>query len=150
VFNVIGRCVKDYLMKNAFASPSPFLPLAFFALSACGSPEIGAATSELKTVAKGAVGDVMSEAGLSAGGLLTTENACLLAGQSQALCGCLSTELGSEIDQTHIDGLTQGLKSSLGGDIKGALKGASSIDPETRTALTKCGARAAIAGAIGP
>lgn len=124
-------------------------PLLFLAVMGCNSPEAGAVAGELKTAAKAAASDAMSEAGLAAGGLMTTQNACLLAGQSEVFCGCLSTELGSKLDASHIEGLTTALNTSLTGDIGGALKDASSIDPATRTALTKCGTRAAIAGAVG-
>jgi hypothetical protein len=120
-------------------------PLALMALIGCNSPEVGAATSELKSAAKAA----MKEATGVAGGLMTTTNACLIAGQSEALCGCLGTELGEELDAKHIEGLTTSLKTGLGGDLKGALKDAGAIDPDTRAALTKCGTRAAISGAIG-
>jgi hypothetical protein len=146
VFNLIGRCVKDYFMKKLFLLP---MSLAFFALAACDGPEVGAATSEIKSAAKAAASDALSEAGFAAGSLMTTQNACLLTGQSQELCGCLSTELGNELDASHIEGLTQAIKTSLGGDIGGALKDASAIDPKTRAALAKCGTRAAIAGAVG-
>jgi hypothetical protein len=124
-------------------------PFLFLVVAACGSPEVGAVTSELKTAAKSAASDAMAEAGFAAGGLMTTQNACLLAGQSEVFCGCLSTELGNKLDAKHIEGLTAVLKTGLGGDLKGALKDASAIDPEMRTALTKCGTRAAISGAIG-
>jgi hypothetical protein len=134
------------LMKKIALYAAPFM---FLALAACGSPEVGAVTSELKTAAKAAAGEAMTEAGLAAGGLMTTQNACLLAGQSEVFCGCLSTELGNELDASHIEGLTTALKTGLGGDLKGALKDAGAIDPETRAALTKCGTRAAISGAIG-
>jgi hypothetical protein len=133
-------------MKNLTRVVAPFLILA---LAACGSPEVGAVTSELKSVAKSAAGDAMAEAGLAAGGLMTTQNACLLAGQSEIFCGCISTELGEKLDTSHIEGLTKALQASLSGDIGGALKDASSIDPDTRAALTKCGTRAAISGAMG-
>jgi hypothetical protein len=124
-------------------------PLAFLALISCNSPEMGAATNELKSAAKAAAGDALKEASGVAGGLMTTTNACLLAGQSQALCGCLGTELGQELDAKHIEGLTGALKAGLGGDVDAAIKEASNIDPETRSALAKCGTRAAIAGAVG-
>jgi hypothetical protein len=123
--------------------------LALLALTACGSPEVGAATSELKSAAKSAASDAMAEAGLAAGGLLTTQNACLLAGQSEVFCGCLGAELGNKLDAKHIEGLTPAIKASLSGDIQGALKEAGGIDPDTRAALAKCGTRAAIAGAVG-
>jgi hypothetical protein len=133
-------------MKKLALIATPFL---FLALAACGSPEVGAVTSELKAAAKTAAGDAMAEAGLAAGGLMTTQNACLLAGQSEVFCGCLSTELGNKLDASHIESLTTALKTGLGGDLKGALKDANNIDPDTRAALTKCGTRAAISGAIG-
>jgi hypothetical protein len=124
-------------------------PLAFLALVGCNSPEVGAATGELKSAAKAAAGDVIKEATGVAGGLVTTTNACLLAGQSEALCGCLGSELGQELDAKHIEGLSGALKAGLGGDVDAAIKEASNIDPETRAALAKCGTRAAIAGAVG-
>jgi hypothetical protein len=120
-------------------------PLALMALIGCNSPEVGAATSELKSAAKAAV----KEATGVAGGLMTTTNACLMAGQSEALCGCLGTELGQELDAKHIEGLSGALKAGLGGDVDAAIKEATNIDPETRAALAKCGTRAAIAGAVG-
>jgi hypothetical protein len=133
-------------MKNLIRVAAPLFILA---LAACGSPEVGAVTSELKSVAKSAAGDAMAEAGLAAGDLMTTQNACLLAGQSEVFCGCISNELGNKLDASHIEGLTKALQASLSGDISGALKDASSIDPNTRAALTKCGTRAAISGAMG-
>ena len=137
---------QTMVMKKIALSVVPFLSLA---LVACGSPEVGAVTSELKSAAKSAASEAMSEAGLAAGGLMTTQNACLLAGQSEVFCGCLSTELGDKLDASHIEGLTTALKTGRGGDLKGALTDASTIDPDTRAALTKCGTRAAISGAIG-
>ncbi len=118
-------------------------------LAGCNSPEVGAAASELKTAAKSAAGDAFKEASSVAGGLMTTRNACLMAGQSEVFCGCLNEELGEKLDPSHVSGLTEALKASLGGDIEGALKEASSIDPQTRSALATCTTRAAIAGAVG-
>jgi hypothetical protein len=125
------------------------IPCFLFTLAACGSPEVGAAAQELKNAAKAAAGDAMAEAGFAAGGILTTQNACLLAGQSEAFCGCISTQLGNTLDERHLASLAPALKASLSGDVTSALKEASNIDPETRTALATCGTRAAIAGAIG-
>ena len=133
-------------MRNFLRAASPCF---FLALIACGSPEVGAATSELKSAAKAAAGDAFAELGVAGGNLLTTQNACLLAGQSEAFCGCISTELGNTFDKSHIEGLVPALKASLGGDIAGAAKEAGSIDPKTRAALVTCGTRAAISGAIG-
>jgi hypothetical protein len=130
-------------MKNIF------LGLALLALTACNSPEVGAASGELKAAAKSAASDAMAEAGLAAGGLVTTQNACLLAGQSDVFCGCIAGELGNKLDADHIANLTPAIKASLEGDIQGALKEAGNIDPDTRAALVKCGTRAAIAGAVG-
>jgi hypothetical protein len=124
-------------------------PLALLALIGCNNPEVGAAAGELKSAAKAAAGDAIKEATGVAGGLMTTTNACLMAGQSEALCGCLGTELGQELDAKHIEGLSGALKAGLGGDVDAALKEASNVDPETRAALAKCGTRAAIAGAVG-
>lgn len=124
-------------------------PLAFLALIGCNSPEVGAAAGELKSVAKAAAGDAIKEASGMAGGLMTTKNACLLAGQSEVFCGCLGTELGQTLDAKHLEGLSGALKAGLGGDVDGALKEATNIDPDTRAALAKCGTRAAIAGAVG-
>lgn len=124
-------------------------PLLFLALIGCNSPEVGAAASELGSAAKAAAGDAIKEATGVAGGLMTTSNACLLAGQSEAFCGCLGTELGQALDTKHIEGITQIVKTGIGGDVDAALKEAGNIDPETRAAVAKCGTRAAIAGAIG-
>jgi hypothetical protein len=125
------------------------VPFALLALSACGSPEIGAATSEIKSAAKSVAGEAIAEAGLAPGGLLTTQNACLLAGQSDVFCGCLATELGNKLDADHVAGLAPAIKASLEGDLGAAAKEAATINPQTRTALAKCGTRAAIAGAVG-
>lgn len=118
-------------------------------VSACGNAEIGAVTGELKSAAQTAVGEAKAEMGLAPGGLLTTQNACLLAGQSEIFCGCLSTELGPELDASHAEGMGAALKATLGGDFQGALAQATTMNPETRTAIAKCGTRAAVAGAIG-
>jgi hypothetical protein len=130
-----------------------YASIVCLSIAGCDSPDLNAVTDEIKTTAKSAAqsaaNDAMSEAGLAAGGLLTTGNACLLAGQSEALCSCLSTELGSQLDAKHIEGLTAAIKSGLGGDVGAAIKGAGSIDPQTRAALAKCGTRAAISGAMG-
>ena len=133
-------------MKKIAYYAAPFL---FLALLGCNSPEIGAVTGELKSAAKAAAGDAMAEAGLAPGGLMTTQNACLMAGQSEVFCGCLSAELGPELDASHIQGLTEALATSAGGDAAAAVKDASNVDPTTRAALVKCGTRAAISGAIG-
>jgi hypothetical protein len=125
------------------------IPIIAMALSACGSPELGAATSEIKSAAKSVAGDAIAEAGLAPCGLLTTQNACLLAGQSEVFCGCLSTELGNKLDADHVAGLAPAIKASLEGDLSAAAKEAGAINPETRAALAKCGTRAAIAGAVG-
>jgi hypothetical protein len=126
-----------------------FASVALIGLAACDSPEMDAATSEAKSAAKSIVSEAVGDIGLAPGGLLTTQNACLLAGQSEVFCGCLSTELGPNLDASHIQGLTQALKTGLSGDLKGAVAGATDIDPQTRTAIAKCGTRAAISGAIG-
>ena len=133
-------------MKKIACYAAPFL---FLALLGCNSPEIGAVTGELKSAAKAAAGEAMAEAGLAPGGLMTTQNACLMAGQSEVFCGCLSAELGPELDASHIQGLTEALATSAGGDAAAAVKDASNVDPTTRAALVKCGTRAAISGAIG-
>ena len=133
-------------MKKIACYAAPFL---FLALLGCNSPEIGAVTGELKSAAKTAANDAMAEAGLAPGGLMTTQNACLIAGQSEVFCGCLSTELGPKLDASHIEGLTQAIVTSASGDAAAAVKDASNVDPTTRAALVKCGTRAAISGAIG-
>jgi hypothetical protein len=118
-------------------------------LAGCGSPEIGAVKSEAKSAAKTAVDTAVADLGLAPGGLLTTQNACLLAGQSEVFCGCLATELGPDLDATHIEALSGAIKTGLSGDLKGAVADATNIDPETRAALAKCGTRAALSGAMG-
>ena len=105
--------------------------------------------ASVKSAAKTATGDIVQEATAAAGGLMSTTNACLLAGQSQAFCGCLGTEMGQTLDAKHIEGLTGAVKAGLSGDVDAALKEAKEIDPETRKALTTCAARAAISGVVG-
>jgi formylmethanofuran:tetrahydromethanopterin formyltransferase len=78
---------------------------------------------------------------------ITTEQACLAAGQNQAFCGCLQSRLGARLTPVQIeavatvitDGLTQGLPA--------AAEGAVSIDPATRDAMIGCAAQGAVGAA---
>jgi hypothetical protein len=74
-----------------------------------------------------------------------TKTACTLAGQSEAFCGCIQTELGATLTKETLDSAVSVIKTSIGGDVGKAAESATNIDPKTREALTKC----AVQGAIG-
>jgi hypothetical protein len=105
-----------------------------FALAACG--DIGTMAGD---VAKGA-----KEAALNA---VDTKTACTLAGQNEAFCGCLQTEIGAKLDETHIDALGKLIKDTLasGGDLAKAAEAAGGLDEKTKQAIGKC----AVDGVVG-
>lgn len=131
-------------MKNLSFS---LVVVALFALAACGppSPETASSLKELRTAAVGVAGD----AAKAVGGVLDTNLACQLAGQSPAFCTCLQTELGPTLKPEHIDAVTAIVKSSIDGSIQSAVKTATSLDPKTRNGLVTCAAKAAVSEAIG-
>ncbi|MBL8551010.1 MAG: hypothetical protein JNJ73_13570 [Hyphomonadaceae bacterium] len=119
------------------------LTVAALALAACG--EIN---SEIDRAKQGAI-----EAGqdvLNAGaGVLDTRTACLLAGQSEAFCGCLSERLGSDITPEHVEALSAAVRATLEGEtLETASQASEGVDAATREALVQCATHAAIEGVV--
>jgi hypothetical protein len=84
-----------------------------------------------------------------AGDLVDTQTACTLAGQNEAFCGCLQTELGPRIEPAHLDAIVRIARETLtGGGVEKAVDGAASMDQKTKDALVKCSVRGAIGGAV--
>lgn len=112
-------------------------------LAACGDIE-----GDIERAKQGAI-DAGQEA-LNAGAeVLDTRTACLLAGQSEAFCGCLSERLGADITPEHVEALTEAVRTSLDGQtIDVASDPAAGIAPSTREAVVQCAARATIEGAV--
>lgn len=106
---------------------------SLFALSSCGEGGLGTA-----------VGDLAKGAKEAASGLVTTENVCTMAGQSEAFCGCLQTEIGAELKPEHVDALTTVLRQAVGGDIATAAETDPGIAPETRQAIGKCAVQSVV------
>jgi hypothetical protein len=73
------------------------------------------------------------------------KTACTLAGQNEAFCGCLQTQLGPELTKEHMDAALGIIRSSIGGDVGKAAEAATNIDPKTRQAFVTC----AVQGAVG-
>jgi hypothetical protein len=106
---------------------------ALVSLSACGEAGFDAAVKDL---AKGA-----SEA---ASGLVTTQTACTLAGQSEAFCGCLQSEIGAELKPGHVEALTTVLRQAVGGDVTQIAQNEPDIAPQTREAIGKCAVQSVV------
>jgi formylmethanofuran:tetrahydromethanopterin formyltransferase len=116
--------------------------LALLALAACGEPP--AAVKDLKEAAGAAAQDAIKVAAST----VDTQTACTLAGQSEAFCGCLQTELGPQIAPEHVETVGRVLKETLGGKgIEAAATEATGIDPKTRQALISCATKGAIGAA---
>jgi ABC-type phosphate/phosphonate transport system substrate-binding protein len=115
---------------------------ALCALALAGCENTGTA---LKTTA----GDFAKEAASTATGMVGLKNACTLAGQSEAFCGCLDTELGSKLDTAQVKDLSGVIIDTVRTGSIEAAQTSPAVTPETKDALVKCAARAAVAGAIG-
>lgn len=86
----------------------------------------------------------------AARGAVDTRTACMLAGQSEAFCGCVQERLGSEITQEHLDAITGVAQRTVeGGSLETAAEEAQNVDPTTREALVQCATQAAVQGVIG-
>lgn len=119
--------------------------LAGFALmlSGCGD------AADLQQVKQGAL-DLGGQALDAASSAVDTKTACVLAGQSEAFCGCIQDSLGSEITGEHMDALKNVVSESLGGEgLQAAIEKAADVDPKTRDALVQCATTAAVDGALG-
>jgi hypothetical protein len=85
----------------------------------------------------------------AASGAVDTQTACMLAGQSQAFCGCVQDRLGPEITGEHIEAMTSVVRDTLKGQgVETAAQSAEGIDDATRDALFQCATHAAIEGAV--
>jgi hypothetical protein len=81
--------------------------------------------------------------------LADTKAVCMVAGQSPAFCGCVQNELGPRVDTVAVDALSGIVKSSLDGGVEGLATSLKDIDPNTRSAITRCAVQSAAAEAIG-
>lgn len=130
-------------------------------VSACG--EAGQALGDMKDAAI----DLGKGAAKAASEFVDTKTACTLAGQNEAFCGCLQTELGAKIDPKTIDALGAALKTTLGAASTPATTTPASgsptapataksaplateaqgLDQKTKDALLKCGVQGAVGAA---
>jgi len=114
-----------------------------FALAACGD------AADFQQVKQGAL-DLGGRALEAASGAVDTQTACVLAGQSEAFCGCVQESLGAELSGEHLEMLKNVVSESLNGDgLQAALETSGSLDAETRDALVQCATNAAVEGALG-
>lgn len=112
-------------------------------LSACDVPSN---LEEAKQQAADIGGQVMD----TARGAVDTRTACMLAGQSEAFCGCVQERLGAEITEEHVTAISTVARETLEGrSVEAAAESASNIDPTTRDALVQCATHAAVQGALG-
>lgn len=122
---------------------------AIFGAAACGDLDVS-----LDRAKQGAV--ELGQDALNAGAdVLDTRSACLLAGQSQSFCGCLSERLGPDLNAEHIEVLTGLVRAGVSGEAPAAAEGAKSQSPESaslesqsREAIVACATRAAIESAM--
>lgn len=113
--------------------------LALLSLAACG---------EQVAQMKDAAVDLGKEAAKAASEVVDTKTACTLAGQNEAFCGCLQTELGARIAPEHIDAVAKVVKDSLGGGgVQKAAEAATGVDQKTKDALIKCSVQGAVGAA---
>ncbi|GAM97000.1 hypothetical protein U91I_00621 [alpha proteobacterium U9-1i] len=120
------------------------LTAAAFALAACG--DLGASLEEAKQGAADIAQETL-EAGM---GAVDTQTACMLAGQSEAFCGCVAERLGPDLTSEHLDALRAAVAASVNGEGPPASsESAEPLDAATRQALVQCATRAAIDGAVG-
>jgi hypothetical protein len=113
---------------------------AMLALAACG---------EAVQQAKQGAAEIGGQALEAARGAVDTRTACMIAGQSEAFCGCVQERLGAEIKAEHVDALTSVVRDTVSGQgVEAAAQGAENIDTSTREALVQCATHAAIQGAV--
>lgn len=119
------------------------LAAAALALTACGEVD-----NEIERAKQGAL-EAGQEALNAGADVLDTRTACLLAGQSEAFCGCLSERLGSDITPEHVGALSAAVRATLEGQpLETASQPSDGVDAQTREALVQCATRAAIEGAV--
>lgn len=124
-------------MKNA-------LVVVFaLALAACGD------AGDLQQAKQGAI-ELGEQALEAASGVVDTRTACMLAGQSEAFCGCVQERLGPDVTGEHLEALSAVVRETLGDQgVETAAQAAGDIDATTREALVQCATHAAIQGAVG-
>jgi len=112
------------------------------ALAACGD------ASDLSQ-AKQDVLEMGGQALEAARGAVDTRTACMLAGQSEAFCGCVQERLGPQVTGEHVEAMTTVVRETLSGQgVEAAAQNAKGIDATTREALVQCATHAAIRGAV--
>lgn len=112
-------------------------------LAACG--EINTEIDRAKQSAIEAGQDVFN----AGAGVLDTRTACMLAGQSEAFCGCLSERLGADFRPEHVEALSAAVRATLEGQApETASQATEGIDAATREALVQCATDVAIEGAV--
>jgi hypothetical protein len=111
-------------------------------VAACDVPDIEQIQQEATEIG----GQAME----AARGAVDTRTACMLAGQSEAFCGCVQERLGPEITQEHLDAITGVAQRTVeGGILETAAEEAQNVDPATREALVQCATQAAVQGIVG-
>jgi len=86
----------------------------------------------------------------AASSAVDTRTACVLAGQSEAFCGCVQERLGARITPEHVEDITGVVTEAVqSGSIEGAARSAENIDPVTRDALIQCATSSAVQGMLG-
>jgi hypothetical protein len=116
----------------------PYLLAPLFALALLGC---GEQMAEMKSAAV----DIGAQAAKAASELVDTKTACTLAGQNEAFCGCLQTEMGAKIAPEHIDAVSAVIKGAVtGGGVQKAAESATGIDQKTKAALVKCSVQGAV------
>lgn len=115
---------------------------ALVAVAACGD------ASDLSQAKQDAI-EMGGQALEAVSGAVDTQTACMLAGQSEAFCGCVQEQLGPEVTGEHVEALTTVVRETLSGQgVEAAAQNAEGIDATTREALVQCATHAAIQGAV--
>ena len=112
------------------------------ALAACGD------TSDLSDAKQGAL-ELSEQALEAASSAVDTQTACMLAGQSQAFCGCVQERLGPDVTGEHVEALSSVIRQTMSGQsVETAARNAEGLDAATREALVQCATHAAIQSAV--
>jgi len=115
---------------------------ALVLLAACDVPDVEQIQQQASEIGGQAIE--------AARGAVDTRTACMLAGQSEAFCGCVQERLGPEITQEHLDAITGVARRTVEGEgLETAAQEAQNVDPATRDALVQCATRAAVQGVVG-
>jgi len=115
---------------------------ALLTLAACDAANVEQAKQDMAKLGGQAI-DAASSA-------VDTRTACVIAGQSEAFCGCVQERLGARITREHVEDITGVVTTAVqSGSIEGAARSAEDIDPVTRDALIQCATSSAVQGIIG-